>query len=116
MPRAETGALPKDAPARRGRSSTDRRKNAAREKPESVLSVAETDPGPSEVDTAALPSTASENSDERHQRIAEAAYARAEQRGFEPGREVEDWLSAESELYGDDSASRSSSNGSRGRQ
>lgn len=107
MPKAETGALPKDTPAKRGRTS-DRRKSAAGEKPESVLNAAETDLGPSEVDTASLPNTASENSDERHQRIAEAAYSRAKRRGFEPGKEVEDWLAAESDLYGDDAATRTS--------
>lgn len=30
--------------------------------------------------------------------IAEAAYFKAEARGFEPGHEVEDWLGAEKEL------------------
>jgi hypothetical protein len=30
--------------------------------------------------------------------IAENAYYRAQQRGFEPGHEVEDWLDAEREL------------------
>ena len=30
--------------------------------------------------------------------IAEAAFFRAELRGFEPGHEVEDWLAAESEV------------------
>jgi hypothetical protein len=30
--------------------------------------------------------------------IAEAAYYRAEQRGFEPGREAEDWLAAEADV------------------
>jgi len=29
--------------------------------------------------------------------IAEAAYYRAERRGFEPGYEIEDWLAAEAE-------------------
>lgn len=36
--------------------------------------------------------------DERHRRIAQAAYYRAERRGFAPGRELEDWLSAEAEI------------------
>lgn len=36
--------------------------------------------------------------DVRHELIAEAAYFRAEQRGFEPGHELEDWLAAESEV------------------
>jgi hypothetical protein len=31
-------------------------------------------------------------------RIAEAAYYRAEQRGFQPGFEHEDWLAAEAEI------------------
>lgn len=35
---------------------------------------------------------------ERQQVIAERAYSRAEQRGFAPGRELEDWLAAEEEL------------------
>lgn len=30
--------------------------------------------------------------------IAEAAYYRAQRRGFEPGRELEDWLAAEAEI------------------
>jgi len=30
--------------------------------------------------------------------IAEAAFFRAEKRGFDPGHEVEDWLAAESEV------------------
>ena len=38
--------------------------------------------------------------DETRQRIAEAAYYRAKQRGFEPGRELEDWIEAESEIMG----------------
>lgn len=32
------------------------------------------------------------------QRIAEAAYFRAEQRGFVPGNELDDWLDAEAEV------------------
>jgi hypothetical protein len=34
----------------------------------------------------------------RRAMVAEAAYYRAEQRGFEPGRELEDWCAAESEI------------------
>lgn len=30
--------------------------------------------------------------------IAEAAYYRAERRGFAPGQEIEDWLAAEKEI------------------
>jgi hypothetical protein len=35
---------------------------------------------------------------ERHRRICELAYRRAEQRGFAPGDEIEDWLEAEREV------------------
>jgi DUF2934 family protein len=34
----------------------------------------------------------------RRAMIAEAAYYRAEQRGFEPGRELDDWCAAETEI------------------
>ena len=34
----------------------------------------------------------------REQQIALAAYVRAEQRNFEPGRELDDWLAAELEV------------------
>lgn len=34
----------------------------------------------------------------RHELISEAAYFRAERRGFIPGSEVEDWLVAEREI------------------
>lgn len=35
---------------------------------------------------------------ERHRRISDLAYRRAEQRGFAPGGETEDWLEAEREV------------------
>jgi len=38
------------------------------------------------------------NSAPSHEAIALAAYYRAEQRGFAPGGELEDWLEAEREL------------------
>jgi hypothetical protein len=38
--------------------------------------------------------------EELRARIAEAAYRRAEQRGFEPGYELEDWIEAEKEVTG----------------
>jgi hypothetical protein len=36
---------------------------------------------------------------EREQRIREAAYFMAEQRGFDPGHEIDDWLAAEAALH-----------------
>ena len=38
------------------------------------------------------------SADETQKRIAEAAYYRAQQRGFSPGYEVEDWLAAEAQV------------------
>ena len=35
---------------------------------------------------------------DRHEMIAVAAYYRAEQRAFEPGHEMEDWLQAERQI------------------
>jgi hypothetical protein len=34
----------------------------------------------------------------KRERVAELAYYRALQRGFEPGHEIEDWLAAEAEI------------------
>lgn len=42
-------------------------------------------------------------SESREARIAEAAYWRAERRGFAPGQELEDWLHAEREVDGQQS-------------
>jgi len=36
--------------------------------------------------------------DETQKRIAEVAYYRAQQRGFSPGYELEDWLAAEAQV------------------
>lgn len=55
-----------------------------------------TDPGP----PLDVPPRQRDRSDleDRHEMIAEAAYYRAEQRGFELGYEDMDWLEAEQEL------------------
>ena len=45
--------------------------------------------------------SSAEQSSERWQRIAEAAYYKAERRGFVPGYEERDWLDAESEMDGE---------------
>ena len=41
----------------------------------------------------------------RRRRVAEAAYYRAQQRGFAPGGEVDDWLEAEKEIESSESGS-----------
>lgn len=38
------------------------------------------------------------NGSDRFERIAIAAYFRAQARGFAPGQDMEDWLTAEAEL------------------
>lgn len=43
-------------------------------------------------------SEAASRAAERRDMIATAAYFRAQQRGFEPGHELEDWLAAETEV------------------
>lgn len=37
-------------------------------------------------------------SEDHHTAVAEAAYFRAEKRGFAPGHELEDWLAGEAEI------------------
>jgi len=39
-----------------------------------------------------------ERFERRHERVAEAAYYKAERRGFAPGKAEEDWLEAELEV------------------
>ena len=46
----------------------------------------------------AQPSPSFVGPEQRAALIAEAAFFRAEKRGFAPGHEVEDWLAAESEV------------------
>ena len=45
----------------------------------------------------AQPPTEAMIESERLERIATAAYFRAERRGFQPGHELEDWLASEAE-------------------
>jgi hypothetical protein len=47
---------------------------------------------------AKAPQRAAVSAEDRRAMIAEAAYLRAERRGFAPGREAEDWLAAEVEV------------------
>jgi len=45
----------------------------------------------------ALSETTPSASKEREEIIREAAYLKAQERGFEPGHELDDWLAAEQE-------------------
>lgn len=52
-----------------------------------------------QVSGAGKPAASSANEDwPRRQMIAEAAYYRAERRGFAPGNEMADWLQAEADI------------------
>ena len=61
-------------------------------------------PAPNGADIEANPASRSELTvmfplkPEREEIIGKAAYYRAEQRGFAPGSELDDWLAAEQEL------------------
>ena len=57
-------------------------------------------PSPPDVPTppAGEPETASSEAEQRHARISEAAYYRAQRRGFSPGRDQDDWFEAEREI------------------
>jgi hypothetical protein len=58
--------------------------------------------GLSEADDSVESSTLSgQQTPDRHARISEAAYRRAERRGFAPGGEWDDWLAAEREINAD---------------
>jgi hypothetical protein len=46
----------------------------------------------------ATPAAGQETAEERHARIAEIAYRNAGKRGFAPGGELDDWLTAEREF------------------
>ena len=47
---------------------------------------------------AGEPNTARSDAEQRHHRISEAAYYRAQKRNFQPGDEQADWLEAEREI------------------
>jgi hypothetical protein len=57
------------------------------------------DAGPGTPDAAARPEVALAEP-ERHAWLAEAAYFRAQARGFDPGHELDDWIAAEQALAG----------------
>jgi hypothetical protein len=48
--------------------------------------------------TREAPASGAVGARERYRGVAEAAYFRAEHRGFLPGYELQDWLDAEAEL------------------
>lgn len=63
-----------------------------------VKSVRKVRPLKPEVETMQPQVPAAIEDDPLRQRIAQAAYYRAQRRGFSPGKEMEDWLAAETEV------------------
>jgi len=78
-------------------SATQASKAAQARKPAQRKS-ADPKPGHQAQGEAALTRREPCSHEERHQMICVAAYYRAEQRGFAPGQEVTDWVTAEAEV------------------
>lgn len=75
------------------RTSTRKRATSTAQEP---ANDGATSPAPQVTVTALLSRPLDENS--RELMVCEAAYYRAERRGFAAGHELEDWLAAESEI------------------
>ena len=75
------------------RRNTPRKEAAPTPKPDTRVTSSTASPGAGGVRAQAF-------SEEIRRQIAEAAYLRAKERGFEPGHELEDWVEAESEVMG----------------
>jgi hypothetical protein len=71
-----------------------------RAKNPSTLTVTKRAPRKTAADAAQSVTSATQfiGQEQRAALIAEAAYLRAQQRGFAPGHEIEDWLAAEAEV------------------
>ncbi len=79
----------------------DRSKPAAQEQAANTIETHALKPvrsGDGLTDPSPFSRPRSEDGDSRLQRIEQAAYRRAESRGFAPGHEMDDWLAAEREI------------------
>jgi hypothetical protein len=65
--------------------------------PVESVELPDDDPALTEATPQHEPTADGASHEARRRRIAERAYRRAEQRGFAPGRELDDWLAAEGE-------------------
>jgi hypothetical protein len=92
----------------RGRASAERDAGNAIESSSISRVDLPPQPGPTQIPVQVDPTPAEVRSEaqsvDRREAIARGAYYRAEQRGFAPGYEVEDWLEAERELLEKDGA------------
>ncbi|CAG0124220.1 hypothetical protein RHDC2_00397 [Rhodocyclaceae bacterium] len=67
-------------------------------KPDTIKSLAKRQSARSGADASGSAGQSALNGEDRYNRIATAAYYRAERRGFNSGGETEDWLAAEAEI------------------
>jgi hypothetical protein len=74
-------------------------------KKDSISPVKNDESAPLASESSNLAPVSGESTLSREQRIAEIAYFRAEQRGFEPGDDIRDWLDAEAEVKSREAAS-----------
>ncbi len=81
------------------RRKTPRKTNTATPKPDSQAGAPRTATSEQRSAPVTTSSARAEASPEEiRQLIAEAAYYKAKDRGFQPGHELEDWIQAESEV------------------
>jgi hypothetical protein len=88
--------MPTRPPAGTGRTKKQTAPPAAPQAPSTEPAAQPTEVTASHLERREIPSF----SESRAARIAEAAYWRAERRGFAPGQELDDWLAAEREVDG----------------
>lgn len=94
-PSSQTGSTGRKIPQARKQTPKISDKPAAKKTPGKQTATSSSTPAASSV----VANVATRLSlDERRRLIAEAAYLRAEQRGFANGNEVDDWLAAEAEI------------------
>jgi hypothetical protein len=80
------------------RRKIPRKTTAATPKPDSKAAAPRRSPSEQRAAPMASNLRPEASPEEIRRLIAEAAYYRAQERGFEPGHELEDWVEAESEV------------------
>lgn len=66
--------------------------------PDKIAPQQRTEAGKPAAPSSAPPIRSNVSEDARRAMVAQAAYLRAERRGFAPGGELEDWMAAEAEV------------------
>ena len=95
---AESGAKPRSASSSRTTPAKGERGATPPREAPTPDAMAEASSGATAAAPAARNASIEVTHEVRYRMICEAAYLRAERRGFMPGAEVEDWLAAEEEV------------------